>query len=141
MRFARISTLSVAALVATLALGGLSGAPASAGVVDDVPTVRVKVRTITLDGYTGNVVVVARVKCTPVVTGVGSASWSVKAVQDLRARASAPIECDGERRRSVLQLDPKRGRFHRGIVNLTLTQTAVGSQVVEIQSSSFATEV
>jgi hypothetical protein len=127
-------------VVTALALSLFTPVHASAA-VDDVPEVRVKVRSITLDGYTGNVVVVARVKCTPVVDGVGSASWSVQAVQELRAKASAPIVCDGERRRSVLQLDPKNGRFHRGTVNLTLTQTAAGSQAVEIQSTSFSTEV
>ena len=131
--------LPAAATLAAMSLSPLVGTAAAAA--DDVPNVRVKIRTISLDGYTGNIVVAARVRCTQKVDGVGSASWNVKAVQDLRARAGAAIECDGVTRRSVLQLDPKHGRFHPGTVNLTVEQTAVGSRFVEIQSSSFSTTV
>ncbi|MFL6178541.1 MAG: hypothetical protein ACJ74E_01665 [Actinomycetes bacterium] len=130
--------IAVAMLYATL-MAPLAGTAAAA--VDDVPTVRVKIRAISLDGYTGNIVVAARVRCTEKVAGVGSASWNVKAVQELRARAGAAIKCDGVARRSVLQLDSKHGRFHPGTVDLTVEQTAVGSRRVEIQSSSFSTTV
>ncbi|HEX5016899.1 MAG TPA: hypothetical protein VFX15_04875 [Actinomycetes bacterium] len=118
-----------------------SVATARAGAGDDVPNVRVNLRSITLDGYTGNIVVVARVRCTQQVKGVGTASWRATTVQDLRARAKAPIPCDGERHRSVLQLDPRQGRFHHGDVNMSIEQTAEGSKVVEIESRSFTTTV
>ena len=144
MRLRRSMRLSGLALVATATLSAsllspLAGTAAAAA--DDVPNVRVKIRAISLDGYTGNIVVAARVRCTEKVDGVGSASWNVKAVQELRAHAGAAIKCDGVVRRSVLQLDPKRGRFHPGTVNLTIEQIAVGSRFVEIQSSSFSTTV
>jgi hypothetical protein len=130
----------LAALVAALAVSSLTAAPASAG-VNDIPTARVNVRSIAIDGYTGNIVVRARVKCTRQVKGIGTASWSVKAVQDLRAQATAQIPCNGDRQRSVLQLDPKRGRFHPGQVNMTITVTRVGSTSAEVDSRSFATVV
>jgi len=134
----RLCALAVATLAVTLSISGLSAAPARAG-VDDIPTVRVNIRSIAIDGYTGNIVVRARVKCTRQVKGVGTASWNVKAVQDLRAQATAQIPCDGDRRRSVLQLDPRRGRFHPGQVNVTVTVTRVGSKTAEVDSRSFDT--
>jgi hypothetical protein len=133
-----IVSFAAAALASTLASPFLATANAA---TDDVPDVRVTLRSISLDGYTGNIVVVARVRCTPKVDGVGTASWHVKAVQELRAQAGAPITCDGTRRRATLQLDPNRGRFHPGTVNLTVEQTAAGTRIVEIESSSFSASV
>jgi hypothetical protein len=138
--FAQGLCATLVTALAALSITALSTGAASAA-VDDVPTVRVKIASTSLDGYTGNVVVFARVRCTPAVAGVGSASWMVQAVQDRRARASAPIPCDGIRHRSELQLDPKRGRFHRGVVQLTVQQQAVGSHTSEISSSSFSVTV
>jgi hypothetical protein len=148
MRY-RIGLSTAALSIAAISIGvPLTAASASAAVmtkvsttVDDVPNVRVTIRSVSLDGYTGNLVVAARVRCTPTVDGVGSASWMAQAVQDLRARASAPIRCDGVRHRSVLQLDPTRGRFHRGVVQMTVQQQAIGSSNVEISSSNFAVTV
>jgi hypothetical protein len=140
MTLSRQCTMTVAALAVVLAVGGLGAAPVSAG-VNDVPSARVNVRSIAIDGYTGNIVVRARVKCTQIVKGVGTASWNAKAVQDLRAQATAQIRCDGDRHRSVLQLDPKRGRFHPGEVSITVTVTRVGSRFAEVDSRSFDTVV
>ena len=140
MMLSRPWTMTGAALAAVLAVSGLSATPATAG-VDDVPTAKVNVRSIAIDGYTGNIVVRARVKCTQKVKGVGTASWNAKAVQDLRAQATAQIKCDGDRHRSVLQLDPKRGRFHRGDVSITITVTRVGSKLAEVDARSFDTVV
>jgi hypothetical protein len=133
----RLTTVAGASLLATIALSGTTASAAT----DDVPDVKVKIRSVTLDGYTGNVVVVARVRCTQTVEGVGAASWGATAVQDLRARASAAIPCDGDRRRAVLQLDPKRGRFHAGTINMSVEQVAIGSTSAEVQSSSFTTRI
>ena len=140
MRSHRRLSLATTTLLATLSMSGIGMGPAFAG-VDDVPTARVKVRSVALDGYTGNLVVKAGVKCTRQVKGVGTASWNVKAVQDLRAQATEQIRCDGVRHRSILQLDPKRGRFHSGLVNLTLTVTRIGSTFAEADSRSFDTVV
>ena len=137
----RLSSMAMTVPVAFAAVLFSPIAATASAATDDVPNVRVKVRSISLDGYTGNVVVVTRVKCTQTVAGVGTASWRVKAVQDLRAQAGATITCDGVRRRATLQLDPKHGRFHPGNLNLTVEQTAVGSRTVEIESSSFSTTV
>ena len=134
-----VFVMAVVAVASTTLLSPLTSTASAA--VDDVPTVRVKIGSVALDGYTGNVVVVARVRCTQTVDGIGSASWHVHVVQERRAQAGAPIACDGLRHRATLQLDPKRGRFHPGQVNLTVEQTAIGSRTIEIQSSSFSTTV
>lgn len=127
----------VALLAAAVSMSGLLPAATASAGVNDIPSASVTIRSITLDGYTGNIVVVARVRCVRKVEGVGSATWAVNAVQDRKAKASAPIKCDGVRRRSVLQLDPKNGRFHPGEVNMTVTLTRVGSTGAEVGQSSF----
>jgi hypothetical protein len=129
-----IAVLSVAATL--MVSGVLSASTASAG-LDDVPFARVQVRSLTLDGYTGNVLVVARVRCEQKIDGVGTASWSVNVVQDLKAKAKGSIECDGVRHRAVLLLDPKRGRFAPGAVNVTITVIRQGSKFAEVESASF----
>ena len=139
-RARKVATLVASMSVGALTIGALGAAPATAS-VNDVPSVRVNVRSIEIDGYTGNIVVRARVKCTRTVKGVGTAFWNAKAVQDLRAQATAQIRCDGDRHRSVLKLDPKRGRFHPGSVSMTITVTRVGSTFAEVDSRSFDTVV
>jgi hypothetical protein len=141
MRRTRSCAIATTAVIAISAVLLSPFAATASAATDDVPNVRVKIGSITLDGYTGNVVVAARVRCTQTVDGVGTASWHVQAVQELRAQAGAAITCDGVRRRAVLQLDPKHGRFHPGKVNLTVEKTAVGSRTVEIDASSFSTRV
>ena len=141
-RFGTVSVAVGTVLVTLLSVIAVAFAPLTASAaVDDLPSLRVKVRSITLDGYTGNIVVKARVKCTQQVTGVGSASWGMRAVQELRARDSTSIRCNGEAYRSVLTLDPKAGRFHPGLVNLTQRETARGSMVVEVGVSNFDTVI
>ncbi len=136
-RFGIRHAVGVALVAATVSTSGLLSAAAASAAIDDVPSARVNIRSITLDGYTGNIVVVARVRCVQKVEGVGTAIWAVNAVQDRKAKASAPIKCDGVRHRSVLQLDPKNGRFHPGEVNMTVTLTRVGSTAAEVGQSSF----
>ncbi len=100
---------------------------ALAGTTSDVPDVRVKLRSVTLDGYTGNIEVRTRVRCTQTVPGVGTASWRTSATQDLKASGSAEITCDGVGRRAKIVLDPSSGRFHPGEVGMTLDYFGVGS--------------
>lgn len=104
---------------ATLAVvAGLTGVPAgaaSAGTEHGEPTVRIGIRAVAFDAYTGNVTVKARVACDNADTG----SWNVRLTQEVTARGSAPITCDGERHRSRIVLDPAKGRFEPGPADLT----------------------
>lgn len=135
----RLITLVLGVVVASTV--GFAGTPAQAGGHSDIPRVKVKIRSVTLAGYTGNIEVRARVKCTPVVSGVGTAAWAASARQDLRASAGAPIECDGVRRRAKLVLTPRNGGFHPGRVGMTVAWTALGSKSAEAESQSFTTKV
>lgn len=135
----RLTTLVLGVILASTV--GFAGPPALAAAGDDIPDVKVKVRSVTLNGYTGNIVVRARVKCTQVVSGVGTAAWGASALQDLRASAGEAIECDGEGRRTKLVLDPRKGRFHPGQVGMTIGWTAFGSKAAEAESQSFTTRV
>lgn len=134
--------------IATLVLGvslastvWLSATPALAGSADDTPDVRVKIRSITLNSYTGNIEVRSRVKCTQVVPGVGTAAWGASAYQDIRARAGATIACDGVGRRTKLVLAPRKVGFHPGRVGMTVWWTAFGSKAAEAESQSFTTRI
>lgn len=135
----RLASLSIGVLIA--AAIGLSGSPAHAAAVDDTPSVKLKVRSITLDPYTGNIEVRVRVKCTRAVPGVGRAAWGASARQDRRASAGEKVTCDGVRRRTSLILDPRNGQFHRGEVGITIGWTAFGSMSVVGESQGFTTTV
>ena len=128
--------IHLALVVASVALVALSAVPASAA-KSDAPDLRWKLRSVTLDGYTGNLVVKARVRC----TGKGTASWTALAVQDLRARGTAPITCDGQGRRSKIVLDPVRGRFHPGTVAMDIALGACGKHTCTGSGQSFSTTV
>ncbi len=133
------SAIAVCAVAASAAL--LPSGAALAGTVSDIPDVRVKVRSITLDGYTGNIAVRTRVRCTQVVPGVGTASWRTSATQDLKATGGATITCDGVSRRAKIILDPRDGRFHRGEVGMTIDYFAFGSTSAVGEGSSFSVVV
>ncbi len=123
-------------LAAALALLVLPAAPASAG-QSDAPDIHWKLRSVTLNGYTGNLVVKARVRC----DGKGTASWTAIAVQDLRARGAAPILCDGQGRRSTIVLDPAKGRFHPGEVAMDIALVACSTDFCTVSGQSFSTTV
>ena len=135
----RLVTLAVGVVLASAV--GLAGTPAQAGTAHDVPHVKLKVRSITLDAYAGDILVRVRAKCTPEKPGVGTAAWGASARQDVRASAGETIECDGVGRRTKLVLDPRKGWFHRGEVAMTIGWTAFGSSSAEAESSSFTTKV
>ncbi len=123
-------------MAAAVALLVLPAAPASAG-QNDAPDIKWKLRSITLDGYTGNLIVKARVRC----DGKGTASWTTIAVQDLRARGTAPIICDGNGHRSTIVLDPAKGRFHPGQVAIDIALVACSKDFCTVSGESFATTV
>jgi hypothetical protein len=123
-------------MAAAVGLLVLPAAPASAGQTD-APEITWKLRSITLNGYTGNLVVKARVRC----DGKGTASWTAIAVQDLRARGTADIVCDGDGRRSKIVLDPARGRFHPGEVAMDIALVACSKDFCSVSGQSFSTTV
>jgi len=135
----RLLTLIVGALLASAL--ALAGTPAQAATVDDIPHMKFKIRSITLNGYSGNIEVRVRIKCTQVVAGVGEAAWGASARQDLRAKAGEAVECDGVGRRTKLVLDPRNGSFHPGEVGMTIGWTAFGSTAAEAELQSFTTTV
>ena len=123
-------------MAAAVGLLVLPAAPASAGQTN-TPDITWKLRSITLDGYSGNLIVKARVRC----DGKGTASWTAIAVQDLRARGTAPIICDGQGRRSKIVLDPAKGRFHPGQVSMDIALVACSKDHCTVSGQSFATTV
>lgn len=133
----------VCALALTLGTTAATVLPvgSASAAVDDVPHVRVNIRSIELAAYSGAVSVLARVRCTPEVDGVGTASWSVKATQDVRARATAAIPCDGKRRTVGLRLVPKNGRFEHGALDVQLSTLAEGTNSAEGTATFFTTTI
>lgn len=134
-----MSALALCAMAASAAI--VPSGTALAGTTSDVPEVRVKLRSVTLDGYTGNIEVRTRVRCTQVEPGVGTASWRTSALQDLKASGSAEIACDGVGRRAKIVLDPRDGRFHPGEVGMTIDYFAIGSTAVGGAGFSFTAVV
>ncbi|MGB2839958.1 MAG: hypothetical protein WBC76_09015 [Actinomycetes bacterium] len=103
----------------------------------DAPEIRWKLRSITLDVYSGTITVKARVRC----SGRGTAEWSARAVQDVRARGTAEIICDGQRRRSKIMLDPANGSFRPGPVSFDIGLVACGKKTCTASGQSFTTRV
>jgi hypothetical protein len=114
---------------------------ALAGTSSDVPDVSVKLRSVTLNGYSGNIEVRTRVKCTQTKAGVGTASWRTSATQEREASGSAEIACDGVGRRAKIVLDLRDGRFQPGEVGMTLDYFAIGSGDAIGVGTSFTTVV
>lgn len=135
----RLTVAALSTLVVASAL--LPSGSAFAGTSSDVPDVKLTLRSVTLDGYTGNIEVRTRVRCTQVVPGVGTASWRTSAAQDLKASGSAEIVCDGVGRRAKIVLDPRNGRFQPGEVGMTIDYFAIGSTGAVGTGSSFTTVV
>ncbi|MCZ3387942.1 MAG: hypothetical protein LH645_02195 [Actinomycetia bacterium] len=135
----RFTVAALTTLVMAAAL--VPSGSALAGTTSDVPDVSVKLRSVTLDGYSGNIEVRTRVRCTQVEPGVGTASWRTSATQDLKASGSAEIACDGVGRRAKIVLDPRNGRFYPGEVGMTIDFFAVGSTGAIGTGSSFTTVV
>lgn len=135
----RFTVAALSTLVVASAL--LPSGSALAGTASDVPDVSVKLRSVILNGYSGNIEVRSRVTCTQAVPGVGTASWRTSAAQDLKASGSAEIACDGVGRRAKIVLDPRDGRFQPGEVGMTLDYFAVGSAGAIGTGSSFTTLV
>ena len=135
----RLAVALLSTLVASSAL--VPSGTALAGTSSDVPDVSVKLRSVTLNGYSGNIEVRTRVKCTQVTAGIGTASWRASAAQDLNASGSAEIACDGVGRRAKIVLDPRDGRFQPGEVGMTLDYFAIGSTGAVGNGSSFTTVV
>lgn len=125
----------VGALVAALALPMLPAA--AAGDRTNVPDATLRVKDVRLNGYTGKVIVVARVSC----TGTGTMSWSAQALQDLSASGSKDVPCDGVKRRSRLALDPVYGRFHPGPVSLSVGYLVCGPKACQAFGQSIDTTV
>jgi len=103
----------------------------------DAPEIRWKLRSITLDVYSGTITVKARVRC----SGRGTAEWSARAVQDVRARDTAEIICDDQRRRSKIMLDPANGSFRPGPVSFDIGLVACGKKTCTASGQSFTTRV
>jgi hypothetical protein len=135
----RLAVVVLSTLVASSAL--IPSGTALAGTPSDVPEVSVKLRSVTLDGYSGNIEVRTRVKCTQTKAGVGTASWRTSATQELKASGSAEIACDGVGRRAKVILDPRDGRFQPGEVGMTLEYSAIGSTGATVSGRSFTTVV
>ena len=109
--------------------------PASAG--SDTPDVRWKLRFVSLDPYTGDVTVKARARC----SGEGTASWTAVAVQDVRARGTAQITCDGQGRRSKVILSSDKGAFRHGPVSLDIAVVACSTTACTVSGQSFTTTI
>lgn len=135
----RTILLGLCAVATSIAL--LPTGSALAGGTSDIPEVRVKIRSVTLDHYTGNIEVRTRVKCEQAVAGVGTGRWRASAFQDARAAGSADITCDGVGRRAKIILDPRVGRFHPGAADITIDSLAFGSTSGTFESTSFTTEL
>lgn len=126
--------LMLPALLATLML---PVTPASAGDTTNVPDATFGVKNVRLNGYTGNIIVVARVSC----TGTGTMTWSAQAQQDLSAFGSKDVPCDGVKRRSRIALDPADGRFHPGAVSLIVGYVVCGPKACQAFGQSLDTTV
>ncbi len=126
----------VGVLVALAGLVLLPAAPASASKAD-VPELLWKLRSVSLDNYTGTITVKARVRC----DGSGTAAWSARALQDVRARGTAEITCDGQRRRSKIVLDPANGFFRPGSVSFDIGLVACDRTSCTVSGQSFTTTV
>ena len=131
-------------VVAAAVLALLTSAPADAAALDqsDVPRVKVKIESIRLASYSGSVAVLAHVKCTPKVDGVGTASWSVKAHQPgVRARGEAAIPCDGKKRLVGMRLVPRSGAFESGLLDVELDTLAEGTSGAVATGTFFTTPI
>jgi hypothetical protein len=131
-RIARV--LLLPALLAALVL---PITPAAAGNKANVPHATFGVKDVRLNGYTGHIIVKARVSC----TGTGSMTWSAQAVQGLTAAGSKSVPCDGVKRRSRIALDPVYGRFRPGPVSLIVGYVVCGPKTCQAFSQSLDTTV
>jgi hypothetical protein len=111
--------------------------PASAGDTSNVPNATFRVKDVRINGYTGNIIVAARVSC----TGTGTMTWSAQAQQDLSAAGSKDVPCDGVKRRSRIALDPADGRFHPGAVSLIVGYVVCGPTACQATGQSLDTTV
>jgi hypothetical protein len=123
----RIIALAGALALSLAAFGLAPVAQASEG-----PSLLVQLRSVEFDAYTGNVTVKVRVAC----SNAESASWNARLVQEVRAKGSRAIPCDGERHRSRIVLDPVKGRFTAGPAELTYGGSACDSTGCVISSAS-----